>query len=502
MTQPPNSSWVLYRSVAYLVGRGIHFGAAQQNIFNRPARQIGKFCVGVHPAKEAVGDVCDDKLEVFADQAFNYVFVSRAIEAIDEPKRLLGEAADKLKPGGHLVVHLPINAEGETIVHRFDPISTQGLVASVGSWQAKGLYERDGQLLQIYKKLGPKRGIMLDPHPTPANRVCVVRYGAFGDMIVVTPVLRELHKQGYNVTVNCASYSQSILDNNPYVDNRVVQESDAIPNHKLGEYWKEWEADYGRYINLSESIEGKLLAVEGRPEYYSPKDYRVKRGNKNYYDFTLGLAGLGGLVDRPHGELFFSPDEQKFAQSFLRQYKGRFIGMWGLNGSSFHKMYGLMEPVLTDWLASHPDAVFLTVGDYPAKLLEFEHPQIVCLAGQWPIRKALALIPHINVVIGPETAVLNAAGCFDTPKITLLSHSTHEALCRHWTNDYCLAPNPDVAPCYPCFQLHYTRRSCPQADIVAPDQKVLATGPVCAMGAISGEAVINRLNEVYLKHYK
>jgi hypothetical protein len=109
---------------------------------------------------------------------------------------------------------------------------------------------------------------------------------------------------------------------------------------------------------------------------------------------------------------------------------------------------------------------------------------------------------YANLVLGPETMMTNAAGSMGTPVITLLSHSTHEALCKHWgSNDYCLAP--ENTPCYPCFQLHYTRESCPSKQIISVEtNEVLAEAPACALDGIKPERLITRMEEVYSAYYQ
>ena len=106
-------------------------------------------------------------------------------------------------------------------------------------------------------------------------------------------------------------------------------------------------------------------------------------------------------------------------------------------------------------------------------------------------------------MVGPESMAMNVAACYDLPKICFLSHSSHENLCKYWVNDFCLEPDTTTAPCYPCHQLHYSLESCPIGAIKdSTSGEVLASGPRCAMGAISPERVIARLDEVYLKFSK
>lgn len=495
---PTIFDWTRYRSAAYLVGKGIHFGIGFEPILPRAAKTFDCYCVGVNPAKQAHADVCTDNLNIFADRSVDWVFVGRAIEALEDSKGLIQQAFEKLKMGGHLILMVPLNVEpAPHVIHSFTHEGLLSMVCAAGAWKRKHEEIKEGHLFGIYKKIGPRKGDLQTYVRPSGPMACVVRYGAFGDMIMITPLLRKLKEDGYHVTVNCTTYSQSMLENNPFVDNVVVQERECIPNPQLGPYWEEWKSHYDRYINLSESIEGKLLAVEGRSEFYSPKAFRQWRSNRNYYDFTLELGGYGGQVTHPRGELFFSPKELQWAKDIRRQYTGKFLLICALSGSSFHKIYGLFEPVLKDWLDRHPLARAVTVGDQLSRLLEIDHPQAHKAAGLWPIRNVMCLTQLVDCVLGPETGVLNAAGCFATPKITMLSHSTHENLCSHWEGDFCLAPDQKIAPCYPCHQLPYTRTACPQSCITDELGGVLADGPVCAMGAIQGERLAARLDEVY-----
>jgi ADP-heptose:LPS heptosyltransferase len=492
------SNWARFKSAAYLIGNGIHFGLTGDPILPKAAKNLGVYCIGVNPSRNAPCDICSEDLGFAAPDSQRYIFLDKTLEIIPNPKALIQEASTKLKIGGHLIVMVPINNPQEMVTNKFNPDGVDSLVTSAGSWVCKDRSVLDDHLFHIYKLVDRKKGRMTN-HKVPSGpRACVVRYGAFGDMIIMSPLVRLLKEKGYHVTVNCQAYSSTILHNNPNVDNLLVQEREAIPNPDLGPYWDLWKDEYDLYINLSESIEGKCLAVEGRPEFYSPQNFRAWRGNHNYYEYALELAGFPNEVAKPKGELFFSPGEKSFAKSFRKNWEGKFLILWSLSGSSYHKVYGLFEPVMTDWLNRHPDALMITTGDEMARLLEFDHPQVIKTAATLPIRQVMALTEVVDVVVGPETGILNAAGCFSTPKVIFMSHSAPDNLCKHWDNAYPLTPNTEYAPCYPCHQLHYNRDTCPLADI-RNDQtgEIIASGPRCAMGAVEGSRVGAILDEIY-----
>jgi ADP-heptose:LPS heptosyltransferase len=318
-------------------------------------------------------------------------------------------------------------------------------------------------------------------------------------MVLLTPLIRRLAEDGYEVTMNITPYAAPLLENNPYVSNIVLQERDAIPNHDLGPYWDEWRKDYDVYLNLSESIEGRLLKVENRPEFYTSKEWRHRNcGHQNYQDWTMELGGYPG-VKGEQGELFFSRPEILNARNMKEANKGKFVILWGLNGSSHHKVYPLLEPVAYDFLGRHPDARIFLVGGPESTKFEFTHPQVIPVAGKWELRQTLANIAMVaDLVVGPESMVVNVASCYDVPKIVFLSHSSPDNLTKYWKNCVAMEPDVEAAPCYPCHQLHYSLESCPQGGIQdSVTGEMVAKGPRCAMGAINGQRVLEQLDAAY-----
>jgi ADP-heptose:LPS heptosyltransferase len=106
--------------------------------------------------------------------------------------------------------------------------------------------------------------------------------------------------------------------------------------------------------------------------------------------------------------------------------------------------------------------VILT-GGYDCKILEQgweNEPRVHKKSGEWSIRETFTMLEHVDLVVGPETGVLNAACCLKVPKIVFLSHSTNENLTRDWVNTYALEPTKTA--CWPCHQLHYGWTYCKQ----------------------------------------
>lgn len=312
--------------------------------------------------------------------------------------------------------------------------------------------------------------------------VLIIRLGALGDIVIITPLLRLLKQDGYHVTVNISNYSKAILDNNPYVDELIIHDSN-IKNSDLGAHWEKISKGYDRIINLSGSIEESLL--KKATGHKLAEATRESLNDANYSDETLRL---GGYEDKQglNGELFLSKEEERFARNFRKKYRKCFLVIWALSGSSAHKSYPYAEYVAQVLLDQHSDIVFITVGDDMCQLLEWKHKRTKNKAGRWSIRKSIAIAKYADLIVTPQTAMSVISSCFDTPKLVLLSHSTCNNLCKYWNNHFCVHADVD---CYPCHQLHYSSKTCSCTD------KVLKT-PVC-MTELNPDVVYNEIEKQY-----
>lgn len=105
----------------------------------------------------------------------------------------------------------------------------------------------------------------------------------------------------------------------------------------------------------------------------------------------------------------------------------------------------------------------------------------------------MLMTKHVDLVIAPETGILNAAGCFDTPKIGLLTHSNKTNLTKYFKNDHSLQAHID---CSPCHRMIYAENF--------KDCELIGGGSekggidYCACGdAFSPDVVIREVEEVY-----
>lgn len=468
--------WFLYESASYMLGKGVALTAAQ--LFNPSARRSDVYCYTA-PTPLALKD--------FEPGGFSYVALGDPLATVEPDLRLstLARSAELLHHGGTLLLCLP--TQTFTADALFDALSSTG-----HQWLVKQNFIKDKWLCIIAKKGSRGSTVSSIPPPDPRS-VCISRLGALGDLIIATPLIASLAAR-YPVTLNCSKYSAPILDHNPSITNLLTQEKDIIPNPELGSYWNYWRKRYYRYINLSESLEGSLLKVEGRRNYYTPKTQRHATSNINYYNRTIELGGSLSPVN-PNPLLYTNATERSAAKRSLRSYTSHTI-IAILNGSSYHKAYPLLPAVMHDWLAKNPLFTLLLMGDPGANKQAWEDDRVVNLCGKTSIREAIALTEQADCVLGPETFLTNASAAFPKPwSIVFLSHSSPHNLTHYWKKCIALTPSPSLAPCYPCHQLHYTADSCPLAKIMDDSTgKVVSEGPICAMGAIEGPRLLHALD--------
>jgi ADP-heptose:LPS heptosyltransferase len=315
----------------------------------------------------------------------------------------------------------------------------------------------------------------------PAKTACCVRFGGFGDMVMAAVIFPQLKAQGFHVTVMTTPKGQDVIRHDPHVDDWYIVDTDQVPNNELTAFWAEQATRFDRFVNLSESIEGHLLAIPGRANHAWPHAVRKKRLNLNYHEWTAELAG----VEFKPATLFWPTDEEMEAAR-ARIEPGCFSVLWALAGSSIHKFTPHQDAVIARMLLDMPQVRIYLVGDLACQLLEQgweEEPRVVCLSDKLSIRATLALAQQVDLVIGPETGVLNAVGMDRSPhKILLLSHSSANNLSKHWQHTQALAPQDCL--CHPCHQLHYSSEFCVIDEATGAADCAVKIGPAVIYEAV------------------
>ena len=487
---------IRYDIVRYTRGKVLDMGCGPIRAFDHfigvdSCKDTELFGIEIHPGVKC--DVADPEAiaKTFVEESVDAVFSSHCLEHIEDPEAALAAWWKLIKVGGYLVLYLPhrdlyprIGEPGGNPDHKWDfhPDNIVDIMRRVvrdsGGWDLVLNETRDqGQeysFLQVYQKLEAGIEFACD-RPKERPTACVVRYGAIGDMIQAAGVAAALKQEGYHVTMLCEPHNSNVIQHDPHVDSIWIQDKDQILNQELGPFFEATAKRFDRFINLCECVEGTLLAIPGRMNHGWPAAVRRKYLDLNYLEFMAELAELRSPIPEHH--FYASSEEYATARRVIdsfgaklnpdwkmgMQYRRPFVVLWALAGSSVHKFWPHQDDVINRLLARFPDAFVILTGDEAGKILEAgweDHPRVLCTAGEWTLRGTLTMAQNADLVIGPETGVLNSVAFEPNAKIVFLSHSSAHNLTKHWANTWALEPE-DTA-CYPCHQLHFGHEFCPQ----------------------------------------
>jgi ADP-heptose:LPS heptosyltransferase len=185
--------------------------------------------------------------------------------------------------------------------------------------------------------------------------------------------------------------------------------------------------------------------------------------NKNYYDMMHLIAEVP-LPPKPR--FFATMEEKDWARKERKKLGGDFLLMYSLAGSSVHKIWPHMDGFIARVLVTMPNARIVTVGDEFSQLLEKgweNEPRVIKKAGKYSIRESLSLLPECDMVVGPETGMLNAASYLPLAKICIMSHSSPENLTKYWINTASI--EPQNTHCYPCHRMQYGFEFCNRDEV-------------------------------------
>jgi len=467
---------IRWELVPYTRGLGYDIGCGPYKAFphfigidNR--RDCSLFGVEMNPDL-TVPDACS--LPLLASAQADFVYSSHTLEHIPDHVKALKEWWRILKPGGHLCLYLPHKSfypnKGEKganpdHAHDFLPSDIIDAMKKIGGWDLVENQERNEgneySFFQVYKKYADAKLHRFScDEPKPAKTCAIIRYGAWGDAIQTTSVLPALKEEGYHITVYTTPRALEAIAHEPLIDKVILQDTEQVPNLALGDFWAYIAKKYHKFINLSESVEGSLLAMPGRAPFLWNTETRHAYMNKNYVEFMHTIAGV--KFDKPLMRYVASEDEKKWAQNERRRFGADPLIMWVLAGSSIHKVWAGIDTVLARIMLTFPKAKVITVGDERCKKMIEEpwvqEPRIIRRSGVWDIRQTMGMAHACDLVIGPETGVMNAVAMTPIPKIVLLSHSSVENLTRDWMNTYSVY-SVDT-PCGPCHKMIYTWDQC------------------------------------------
>lgn len=346
-----------------------------------------------------------------------------------------------VKDGGHIA---------------FVGVDADDALQNAERWPAWTCVEHDEGLL-VLRKGGEGHGY--EPFRRRDASCLVIRYGAWGDQIMAASVLPHLKREGWHITLNCQAPQDEINRSNPFVDEFMVQDRGQVHPDNLIDYWRALATRYDRVVNLSSSVEGQALLTPSQPTYYYDHEARKRLFSRNYLELTHDIVGVPHDFD---GARFYPTMDEVARAAEIKREIGRPLVAWVLAGSSVHKFHPGQHKAIVRLLHT-TDAAIMLMGDkdaIPVQDLILEDVEayhgdtsrIVAQVGKFPMRASMAMAQAADVVLGPETGLLNAVGMEENRKVVLISHSGAGQLTKHWHNTVELLP--ENTACWPCHRMH------------------------------------------------
>lgn len=412
----------------------------------------------------------------FTDGYADTIFSSHLLEHIVDHEAALADWWRVLKPGGVLILYLPHadwypnrGMPGSNPDHKHDFRNadlTRAMTAvaqrSGFGWDQINDEVRSGGLeysfLQIYRKRDDAEITLHKPQPRTEKKLGIVRLGAHGDALWLSALLPALKKQGWHITVYTQVEGELALRHDPNIDDMIVQprglfgsKDEEVP--WTAQYWLHEEPKYDRFINFTGCVE-RLLVRPSEFAFYYAKEQRHALMDVNYIEALAKWARIPFDAKTVRVKFYPSDEERAWALAERAKYPGALV-MINPVGSSLPKYWPHAQKLME--LLDAEGIYSLLVGELRGKV--YDPPARAKVIGKdWGIRKVWALAQLANVVIGTESALVNAVAHDNPLKIVLLSHSSHENLTRDWVNTIAVAAK-DLA-CYPCHRIHQDASHC------------------------------------------
>lgn len=419
-----------------------------------------------------------ETLPLFADEQIDVILSSHMLEHIEDYRVALADWWRCLRPGGRLILYLPdrrhypnIGMPGANPDHRHDFVPDDVTTAMKHvAWRSGDGWDQEVNevrtsgfeysFLQVYRKRPDPRVLEFVAKEKPPKTLGIVRLGAYGDALWITPILDAYKRDGWHITVYTQKEGEASLKLDPNIDVLRVQPDTIFgpggpqTAELQAAYWLYLERKHDRFINLVGSVERTLLPHPADPNFWLPDVTRRNVMNQNYVQNVFAWAGVPFDPDSVKINFTPSDEERAFAESVRAQFDGPLVVI-NPSGSSLPKFYPHTQELIE--LLDKAGVHSIVVGDLRGA--RFNPPERSRIIGKsWTIRQCFAVAALADVVIGVESAIVNAVSHEKPLKIVLLSHSTANNLTRDWTST--IAVEPEGLACYPCQRIHHDWNHC------------------------------------------
>jgi len=310
----------------------------------------------------------------------------------------------------------------------------------------------------LLRGIAKKKNIEFDIKESKS--VLILKYDRIGDMVVTTPIFREL-KIAYpdiSLSVLASKVNKDVIKNNPYIDNIYTNYKNNVFKD-LPILLKLRKKNFDVCIELEHSViphaifrlkiikPKKIISIhkDGRYgvkgselklyDYFTEKD-KINHFGKIWLDtlFFFGVKPKSSVYD-----FFLGNIERDKAKNFLASLGKKIkIGI-NIEGSFPEKSIQKKElEKICVGLHNNFNNIIIVVLTTPEKLLEkkkmlskFGLDYVVTSYSTETIIDVAALIEQLDLIITPDTSIVHIASSFDKPIVSI--HENNKDSFRLWS---------------------------------------------------------------------
>ncbi|HIE81816.1 MAG TPA: lipopolysaccharide heptosyltransferase family protein [Candidatus Poseidoniales archaeon] len=295
------------------------------------------------------------------------------------------------------------------------------------------------------------------------KKVLFLKYEKIGDMIVATPVFRELKKAlpHVKIFVLASSVNRGLLNNNPYVDKVYTYKNNWMELFPILLQLRKYSFDVcfefeakvvTRAILMLKIIKPKFVAsiskVHGRYGISADKlkiyDFYTRKNNKDHWrDICLDILSFLKIKSKSNKyDIFLSDKEKNKAKKFVSNINSKIkIGI-NLEGSFKEKQIQPEElKKICKGIYDGYSDIQIVILTTPHKLektnkiiskmgFDFVIPSYVT----GTILDVAALIEQLDLIITPDTSIVHIASAFDKPIVSIYENDKNSYRLWHPTS--------------------------------------------------------------------
>ena len=280
------------------------------------------------------------------------------------------------------------------------------------------------------------------------KKVLFFRYDRIGDMVITTPVFRELKLfiPEIKITVLASKANQSVLTNNPYVDDVFVNHKNSFFNDFQTLFWlrkKKFdvcvEFDHSvvpHAILRLKIINPKIVISVAKEGRYGVKGselklydfYTEKKNNLHFRDIWLETLSPFGIRPKSNQyDLFCTNSQIQVAKNFISKFHGKFLIGINLEGAVEGKKIQNTElEQICKGIKQANNNIQIIILTAPNNLQsvsqlveEIGLEYVVTSYKTKTILDVAALIKNLDIIITPDTSIVHIASAFDKPIVTI-----------------------------------------------------------------------------------